>query len=143
MDGYVINARDKPGLLVAFMKELAGNARVSFEGDLTKCEFSSVPQLAHEPDGALQRNTISPRLDYVILPLTPETIAPILGQVLPGGRCVHDIIHIQIERNGELAFSACDNFHPDCTWAWLASEPLLRKLRDRQVVRSFEKCLGQ
>jgi len=137
MKGYIIDARDKPGLLVAFMKEFAGNARISFEGDLGKCDFSSIPGLASEPDGAFQRNTIVPRQDYIILPLSQETVTPILHQVLPEGRCVHDIIHIEIEQHGELVFSACDNFHAECVWAPLKAGALLQRLEENQVVRSF------
>ena len=98
MTGYLIDVRDKPGLLVAFIKELAGDARISFEGNLAKCNFSSFTTATFEPDGAFQRNTIAPRQDYIILPLSEKTIVPILVQVLPEGRCVHDVVHIQIEK---------------------------------------------
>jgi len=137
MAGYLIDARDKPGLLVAFMKALAGNARITFEGDLSNCDFSAFPGAACEPDGAFQRNTGAPRQDYILLPLLEETIKPILAQVLPDGRCVHEIVHIEIEKDGELALSACDYFHPECTWASLSSEPILRRLKERGVVRSY------
>jgi hypothetical protein len=142
MVGYVLNARDKPGLLVAFMKELAGNARMSFEGDLSRCDFSGLANAQLEPDGVFQRNTVSPRQDYVIVPLTQETLQPIMAQVLPGARCIHDIVHIQIEKDGKLAFSACDSFHPHCTWAPLSARGLLEKLKRRGIVRSYEMWAG-
>ncbi len=137
MAGYLIDARDKPGLLVAFMKEFEGNARITFEGNLSKCDFSAFPAAPCEPDGVFQRNTTIPRYDYIVLPLSEETIKPILAQVLPEGRCVHDVIHIQIEKDGELALSACDNFHPECTWAPLSAEPILQRLKEKQVIRSY------
>jgi hypothetical protein len=137
MTGYLIDARDKPGLLVAFMKEFASNARITFEGNLSKCDFSAFPTAAFEPDGAFKRNTTIPRHDYIVLPLSDETIKPIMAQVLPKGRCVHDIIHIEIEKKGELVLSACDNFHPECTWTPLSAEPILRRLKEKQVIRSY------
>lgn len=138
MAGYLIDARDKPGLLVAFMKELVGNARITFEGDLSKTNFSSFPQASSEPDGVFHRNTIFPRQDYILLPLTQETIKSILAQVLPEGRCVHDILHIQIEKDRELMFSACDQFDPESTWVPLSMHPFLVKLKERGLIRSFE-----
>ncbi len=63
MIGYLIDARDKPGLLVAFMKEFEGNARITFEGNLSKCDFSAFPATPCEPDGVFQRNT--PSLDMI------------------------------------------------------------------------------
>lgn len=138
MTGYLIDSRDKPGVLVAFMKELKGNARITFEGNLDKCDFSSFKSAPSEPDGVFKRNTIFPRQDYILLPLTGDTIKSILAEVLPEGRCVHDIEHIQIEKDGKLMFSACDNFDPECTWTPLTMLPFLEELKKNGLIRSFE-----
>lgn len=137
----MIDARDKPGFLIAMMKLFAGDdARLSLEGDLSKCDFARLPSRRVEPDGAFRRNTISPTQDYVIVPLTRETIRPILDQILPGGRCVHDIMHIEIEKAGELVVSACDNFHRECT-AVSPSVPkaVLDDLIKHGVIRSHQE----
>ena len=47
-DRYWIVPRDKPGLLVAMMHALAGNTRISFEGDLSRCIFPTDLTLTHE-----------------------------------------------------------------------------------------------
>jgi len=113
-DRYWLVARDKPALLRAMMVELAGNAHISFEGDLTRCEFGG--QL--EPNGnetfVLHRQTAFPRHGFVVLPLEVHTVQPILDAVLPASRYMNDIVHIQIEKMGRLEFGSYDNFHAEC-----------------------------
>ena len=85
---YWLNARDKPGLFVAITKALAGNAYISFEGDLSSCALAEIPGASVLGSDKLKRNTVSP-LHFVIVPLEADTIAPILASVLPQGRVVH------------------------------------------------------
>lgn len=59
-DRYWIVARDKPGLLIAMMRALAGNASISFEGDLSRCAFPPDLTQTHDETEALVRNTIIP-----------------------------------------------------------------------------------
>ena len=91
-------ARDKPGLLTHMMRFLAGEARISFEGDLSRCQFPATIPSSTDEDSILTRQTISPRLGFAILPLEHDTIRPILDAVLPDNRYLEDIIHIQIEK---------------------------------------------
>ena len=88
------------------MRLLAGNARISFEGDLSDIDSSAVQGLLREETPALRRNTTFPPETFVVLPLEPESIGPILTQVLPNGRIVHAITHVQIENDGRLEFKA-------------------------------------
>ncbi len=99
------------------MEALAGNAHISFEGNLPKCGPSSA-----ETD-SLKRGTVYPRLDFIVFPLEPESFTAILMKVFPEGSDPDDIIHIQIEKDGRLAFGAYDNFHPECTVASLHVSP--------------------
>jgi hypothetical protein len=66
----------------------------------------------------LKRNTTSPRMDFVVLPLTPEAIPEIEKVIVSrvAFKGSDGIVHVQIERQGRLAFVACDNFHEDCVW---------------------------
>ena len=52
---------DKRRLLLAMMKELAGGAHVSFEGDLRGLTLLSIPGASEEPTTALKRNTLQPK----------------------------------------------------------------------------------
>jgi hypothetical protein len=124
------------------MVELAGNARISLEGDLSRCHFVDDLIVTHEEIGTLKRNTAVPRQDFVVLRLTPETIAPIVQQVSAAG-LKGAIMHVQIERNGVLELGAYDNFAPGCvvTGPGVKAE-LLDELKSKSVVRDFEVATG-
>ncbi len=119
------------------MLELAGDARMSLEGDLSKCHFADDHVVSREETGVLKRNTLSPHLDFVIVKLEPDTIRPIFEQVMAAG--VKDaIIHVQIERSGSLQLGAYDNFHRDCVVTGPeVSADLLARMKASGVVRSF------
>jgi hypothetical protein len=132
-------ARDKPGLLVAMMRALSGNAHISFEGRLSECQLDEIPGSTDQETPILKRNTLVPRQDFIIVPLEPNTLRPILDRVLPEGRVVHDVIHVQIEKNGKLEFGAYDNFHPECIEAGSGvPETVLKDLKSRGVLKSYE-----
>jgi hypothetical protein len=137
-DRYWLISRDKPSLLAYMMRFLAGNARISFEGDLSRCEFPvAIPSNAEE-DSVLTRHTISPRQDFIILPLENDTIQPILDIVLPYNRYMKDIIHIQIEKNGELQFGSYDQFHSECIVCFLGvSTSFLDELIRKGILKSW------
>jgi hypothetical protein len=137
-DRYWLVARDKPGLLRAMMRELVGGARISFEGDLARCEFGEQLGPSTEETPALLRHTSYPRQDFVVLPLEPQTVQPILDIVLPDRRYMTDIIHIQIEKTGRLEFGSYDNFHPDCIVCFHGVSPeLLNRLQANGVIKSW------
>ena len=102
--------KDKRRLLLVLMEELAGDAHVSFEGDLKRSTLLSIPGASKEPTVTLKRNTIWPEQDFVIVPLEPSMSGRIIAAI--GGTVPRTIFHIQIEKAGVLQFSACDNFYP-------------------------------
>jgi hypothetical protein len=137
-DRYWIVARNKPGLLIAMMRALAGDAHIAFEGDLSRCALP--PALGPDPSetSTLRRHTLLPRQDFVVLPLEDDTVRSILDAVLPDRRFMDDIVHIQIEKNGRLEFGSYDNFHPECIVCFLGvSTDLLDRLRGNGIIRSW------
>src|SRR5262245_19152181 len=114
IDRYWPIARDKPGLLIAMMRLLKGDAHISLEGNLSRCVFPSALNPSFEETDALRRQTIYPKQDFVVLPLPPESIRPILDVILPENRYLKDVYHIQIERCGKLQFGSYDQFHAEC-----------------------------
>ena len=137
-DRYWLVARDKPGLLTHMMRFLAGDARISFEGDLSRCQFPATILSSTDEDSILTRQTISPRQDFIILPLEHDTIRPSLDVVLPDNRYMEDIIHIQIEKRGELQFGSYDQFHHDCIVCFLGvSTKFLDELKQTGILRSW------
>jgi hypothetical protein len=135
---YWLVARDKPGLLIAMMRALCGNAHIALEGDLSKCRLREIAGATDQETAVLERTTAIPRLDFLVIPLEPDTIRPIMDRVLPEGRVVHDVIHVKIEKDGKVEFEAYDNFAPDCIFAGSAvPETLLEDLTARGVLRSY------
>ena len=136
---YYLVARDKPGLLIAMMHALCGTAHISLEGDLSECRLGEIAGATDQETSVLKRNTLWPRRDFVVVPLEADTVRPIMDRVLPQGRIVHDVIHVQIEKNGKLEFGAYDNFHPECIGVGPAvPETLLQELQCRGVLRSYK-----
>src|SRR6266404_3550080 len=137
-DRYWLIARDKSGLLVHMMRFLAGGAHISFEGNLSRCEFPATMPRQTEKESILRRQTVSPRQDFVILALEHDTIRPILDVVLPDNRYMEDIIHIQIEKNGGLQFGSYDQFDKNCIVCFLGVPPkFLDELKQRHIVHSW------
>jgi hypothetical protein len=139
---YWLNVRDKSGIMHVVMGALAGEAHISFEGDLSRCrgllEFAGA---STEQTPILKRNTTHPILDFVVVPLEVGTVGPILKEVGAGGRLVHDIIHIQIEKQGVLQFGSYDNFHPDGCVVWFGVDELsLQDLKAKGILRSYERA---
>ena len=75
-----LQARDKPGLLIAMMRHLVGGAFIALEGSLSRCDFSGIPGLSSEETLSLKRSTSYPILDFVVVPLEPDTMPRILEQ---------------------------------------------------------------
>jgi hypothetical protein len=127
---------DKRRLLLAMMRELAGDAHISFEGDLKALRLSSVPGASMEETEALKRNTIWPKQDFIVVPLessTSDTIASAIGGTIP-----NTILHIQIAKGGSLRFAAYDHFHPECIVFHPATDKtILESLVSEGIMRPY------
>ena len=93
------------------MEELAGNAEISFEGDLSALGLLGLPDASTGETASLKRNTQWPKCDLVVLPLTASTVPGIIKAL--GGTIPRRILHIQIAKDEKLEFGAYDNFHPE------------------------------
>jgi len=132
---YQLDVRDKPGFLHRMMLELAGNARISLEGNLSHCRFSDDLVLTRDETAVLKRNTIAPKQDFVILRLASETVAPVFKQVMAAG-LRRAIIHVQVERHDSLELGAYDNFQCVVTGPGVSSA-VLNELKTSNVLRDF------
>jgi len=132
-----IEARDKPALLLAVMKELAGKANISFEGDLSHLELENIENSRTEETEVLVRHTSSPVLDFIVLPLTEITLQEIWHELSRKDHLVKQgIVHVQIESEGELAFGGYDNFHSESTIAYAAlSMEFIVLMKELGVIR--------
>ncbi len=134
---FRVDVRQPAPFLRRIMRELAGGALLSLEGDLSSAEFPEQAVASRGPIGLLRRNTIAPPLDFLVLRLEPEFADQIFSQVSRIG--LRDrIVHVQIEKSGQLELGAYDNFHAACVVTGGAiSAHLLAELRAAGVVREF------
>jgi hypothetical protein len=58
-------AKDKARVLLAIMGALAGDAHISFEGDLQGFRLTQIAGASNQETAALRRNTRWPRQDFV------------------------------------------------------------------------------
>jgi hypothetical protein len=124
-DRVWLKPRKRLVLLERMMRALAGpTSFISVEGNLAGWQFDLVSKVASESRGALKRQTSLPMMDFAVLPLRQDTIGPLLKQISQLG-FAERICHILIEKDGALAFSACDNFHPECIFAQGAESRVL------------------
>jgi hypothetical protein len=137
---YRLDARHRPRLWAAMMHARAAeNTNVSFEGMLSHTELAQMEGVGHEESDVLKRSTLQPKRDFRILPLTPQNVSAIVkaitSKIAFGNR---GIIHVQIERNGKMAFAAYDNFDRECVVAYPAvSSASLHELTMTGVLRSY------
>jgi hypothetical protein len=126
--------RDKTRLLLFLMNELAGAARISFEGVLPR-KILEFPGASAMETGILKRGTLSPLQDFAILPLDETEIPDIVSAF--GGKIPSSIIHVQIEKHGKLAFAAYDNFHPECVFFGdsISAEFIERLISNKSIAR--------
>jgi len=104
--------RHKNRFLLEVMRHLAGNAQISFEGGSEIVGLAEIPGASQIETSVLKRNTLAPRLEFVVVPLEISTIPAIFAGI--GGTIPKSVLHILIEKNGQLEFGAYDNFHPEC-----------------------------
>ena len=129
---------DKRRLLLAIMEELAGNAHISFEGDLRNLRLSSFAGASEAETAALRRNTLRPKQEFVVLPLEPSMVKAILSAI--GGTLPGSVIHVQIEKEGVLEFGAYDNFHPECIYfRGGVSQEFLESMVSEGLLKSLQK----
>jgi hypothetical protein len=140
---FWIDPRDKPGLLVAVMRELAGNAEIAFEGGLGELDLENIAGAHFQETDALRRQTLKPQLDFIVLPLTAESVDVIWRIISENGLLTDPmrIIHAQIALDGRLVFAGCDNFHRECVSAWEGFPiELLDRLIENGVIRSYRSA---
>ena len=88
----------------------------------------------------LKRQTSSPELDFIVVPINERTVGMLKRQLSARGVMGKDgvVIHTQIQASDEMIFSACDNFHKDCTvTSKSVPEDFLASLKSHGLLRSY------
>jgi hypothetical protein len=118
------------------MSELVGG-QISFEGDLSACEFPESLVVGRKESPLLRRLTQRPRQDFVRIRLTATSLALLFAQVQH--QLLTNIIHVQIERAGVLELSSTDYFE-----AWQAfvgpgvPQSLLEEMKEARIIADFK-----
>jgi hypothetical protein len=102
--------RDKRRFLAAALAELAGDAQVSFEGDLSSTSLSDVAGASSDETQVLKRNTLWPKQNFVVIPLEAEMVRPIMAAV--GGTVPRGLVNVQVQKEGQLQLGLYYNFAP-------------------------------
>ncbi|HEX4320068.1 MAG TPA: hypothetical protein VHZ52_04145 [Acidobacteriaceae bacterium] len=127
---------DKRRFLISTMEELAGDAHISFEGDLSAFALLNFADASEEETSVLKRNTLSPRQDFVVLPLETGLATGIIRAI--GGTVPKTILHIQVEKAGRLEMGLYDQFHPEATFFGPAlTAPMLDRLESEGILRKW------
>jgi len=85
---FRLHSKHKPELLFAVMRTLAHEeARISFEGRLSHTELAKIAGTSLNETEVLKRNTTSPRMDFLVLPLTLETVPEIEKAIVSKVAC--------------------------------------------------------
>lgn len=139
---FQLHAKHKPELLFAMMRTFAGgDAAISFEGELSHTDLAKIAGVSFSETRVLKRNTRWPRLDFLVLPLTLSTVTAIEKALVSkiGFKDSRGIIHVQIEKQGRLAFVAYDQFHEDSVWVSSeVSASVLADLVEKRVLYSYK-----
>ena len=122
------------------MVELAGDARISLEGDLSRCRFPEEIVFGCDETAVLRRQASEEYPsddDFIVLRLEADTVEPAFKQIMAAG-LKEAIVHVQIERGGVLELGAYDNFHRQCVVTGPGvSAALLAELKSDGILRGF------
>ncbi len=139
---YRLTVRRPIKLMEALLDVFGTGARLSLEGDLSKCNLRGIPVLSTEPSGVLVRHTLSPRQDFVIILLDETTKDQIKRQILPVVGIRNRVHHVLIERDGRLVFVSNDWFEEGSVWVSNhVTEELLAALVESGALRKYEVVL--
>jgi hypothetical protein len=138
---YRLETRHRPLLLTAMMRALAAeDCKISFEVALSQTELAQMEGVAHEQTGVLKRGTLWPKFDFLVLPLTQQYISAIEKAIESKISFRTGIRHVQIERNGKMAFAAYDNFQHVVAYSAVSSAQL-DDLTETRVLWSYTQAI--
>ena len=135
-----LEVRNCQGTLWAFYRKYEGQAVASFEGDLSGLKLDELSGASPQETSSLRRQTIEPELDFITVPINPETVRELKKRLASHGVLGRDgaVIHTQLAAGDDLLLIACDNFHDECTVASVSvPEPFLKELRSNGLLRAY------
>jgi len=139
---YSLYTRDRHGLLNAMMSALASDTtKISFEGTLSHTDLLRIAGVTHDESGVLRRATLAPQRDFIVLPLSEQTL-PAIMKAIDSKIAIGEegIVHVQIVKDSDMAFAAHDSFDKECVVAYPAvPRALLDELTQAKVLRGYRQ----
>lgn len=136
---YLIDVKDKASFLKAILVEYSTEKTfLSLEGDFQLFDFIENISTLETP--ILQRQTLSPILDFVVFPLTKQNAQKFCHDSILNPLFLEEkIIHLQIECDEKLLLGAYDYFHPESTiLSTLVSDDFLNLLKKQNIVENYK-----
>lgn len=128
-----LRPKNAAALVIQVLEALAGeDAFVSFEGFTLPASIVGIPGVVREETAVLRRNSASPVLEFVVVPLSSLTMPTLKAVIIESGALSDEqgLVHIQVAKAGQLAFGSYDNVHEECTVLY---EPYTRILGEALV----------
>jgi hypothetical protein len=139
---YSLYTLDRHGLLNAMMSALVSDStKISFEGKLSHTDLLRIAGVTHDESGVLRRATLAPQRDFIVLPLSEQTL-PAIRKAIDSKIAIGEegIVHVQIVKDSEMAFAAHDSFDKECVVAYSAvPSALLDELTKAKVLRGYRQ----
>lgn len=136
---YLIDVKEKVAFLKAiFLKYHFEKIFLSLEGDFQSLDF--IENISTLETSILQRQTLSPVLDFVIFPLSKQNVQKFCHDSILNPLFLEEkIIHLQIEYDEKLLLGAYDYFHPESTiLSTLVSNDFLNLLKDQKIIENYK-----
>lgn len=132
LGSYAILKPRNPALLVGSVIDMpvGDDAVLSLEGFSLPELVLSLPGVAWTETDVLLRNTIEPKLDFIVVPLDAARARTVKEALAKTGVLAGEtggLVHLQVAKNGRLVFGAYDNVDPECTVIY---EPYVRSLSE-------------
>lgn len=107
------------------------DCRASFEGDLSKVHLGNIEWAKSDETLQVHRHTIWPKQDFLVVPVTQESLPQIINVIDSETAFSSDCIdHFQIELEEQIVFGSYDNLDQSC---FIAYPPMLREDLDKMV----------
>ena len=142
MSWYLLDTKDKPGLLWAFLKEFNNQGDLILEGNFKDRGVYRWPD-AHEvkETSVARRQTRSPKHDFISLPINEVTTKLLKVELSKSGMFDwgSPFVHYQILVNETLVLLGGDHFHRECVSAFPpVTESFLAGMIDKGIIRGYE-----
>lgn len=135
-----VRVRKPVEFVCAALRHFTRDCFLSLEGHLSRMDVTLIPGPSLEPTSLLPRSCLAPTIDFVILPVTSDTLETVCRHILPKIGLKHEVNHVQIASEARIVLSAYDNFHRELVWIDRSiGEDALESMRRSGVIGWYDR----